>query len=101
MGEDDWSLDFCVPMAHLWDNVIYTCAMQLCFALGADIAVWRHRQVAAHQRRASSRGAGPAISGKDERVALDFYFTVKKKSAGMEVLLPQKELSGTTVLAPE
>jgi hypothetical protein len=41
--EDDWSLNFCVPMAHLWDNVIYTCAMQLCFAKGADIDDWNRR----------------------------------------------------------
>jgi hypothetical protein len=41
--EDDWSLNFCVPMSHLWDNVIYTCAMQLCFAPGTDIADWNRR----------------------------------------------------------
>ena len=41
--ERDWYLNFCVPAAHLWDNVIYTCAMQLLFPSEAAIHAWRNR----------------------------------------------------------
>src|SRR5271165_5552238 len=39
--ERDWYLNFCVPAAHLWDNVIYTCTMQLLFPSEAAIKAWR------------------------------------------------------------
>jgi hypothetical protein len=41
--DEDYVVHFPVPMARAWDNVIYTCSMQLLFRTPADVDGWCRR----------------------------------------------------------
>ena len=42
---DDLLVHFPIPMAHAWDNVVYTCSTILLFRKANDVAAWSRRHV--------------------------------------------------------
>lgn len=43
LDRSDFVVHFPIPMAHAWDNVVYTCSLMLLFKEKSDVAEWSAR----------------------------------------------------------